>query len=477
MLYKIVVAPRLKLRKLGLPYPPPSPVIGNLNDFGPNSTHIAQIEWQKKYGDIYAVQFFHVPSIWISKPDILRQIMVKDFSNFPNHFSFNQSLPPFDKTVAELRDHDWKRVRNILVPTFTTSKLRVVVPLIKQATSEFIQRLIEADTKGEKLDMWSSCGQLSMKVILGTAFGVEIESKEQEEKLTKAAGVFFRTDDMSKLQTLLQFLVFTMPNVFKHIEPLLGGRFSNAVNYIVDITKNVIRERRDNLAAGKPCRKDMMQHMIEAGGQDKLSDDEIVSQAVIFLLAGYETTQNALSFTIYALATNPEAQQKLIDEIDSHCLDGDSINYDIISSMSYLDMVISETLRLYPPATITNRDVKKSTTIDGIFFPDDIMVGIPIYAIHHDARLWPEPERFKPERFTPEAKANQHPFAYLPFGNGPRNCIGMRLALLEVKLALIKILQNVEFVAIKETEVPLKLRSINTLAPTNPIYLGIRKRF
>lgn len=477
ILYKVGLAPRLKLRKLGLSYPTPTPLIGNVFDFGSDNQHLSQIEWHKRYGDVYATQFFHVPTIWISKLDTLKTIMVKDFSNFTNRFSFNEALPPFDKTVAELHDHEWKRVRNILIPTFATSKLRVVVPMVKHASQEFIDRIVEADKNNQKLDVWKSCGQLSMKVILGTAFGVEIGNKEEEEKLTKAVGVFFRSDDATRLQALLQFLLFTMPSIIRPIEPYLGGRFTNAIGYIVDVTKRIISERRKNIAAGLPCRKDMLQHMIESGGGDGLNDDEIISQAVVFMLAGYETTQNALAFVLYALATNPEAQQKLIEEIETNCPDDESLNYDVISEMHYLDMVISETLRLYPPATITNRENKKPMTIDGIHLPDGVMVGIPIYSIHQDPKIWPQPEQFKPERFSAEEKANRHPMAYMPFGSGPRNCIGMRLALLEVKVAVVKILQSLEFVTIKETESPLKLKSISTLSPANPMYLGIQKRF
>lgn len=477
MLYKVGLSPRLKLRKLGLTYPTPTPVVGNVLDFGNDSQHIAQVEWHKKYGNVYATQFFHVPTIWISELDTLKTIMVKDFGHFTNRFSFNESLPPLDKTLVELRDQKWKRVRNILVPTFTTSKLRDVVPMVKHTSQEFIDRIIEADQSNQKFDVGKACGQISMTIILGTAFGIEIGNKEEQEKLTKAANVFFRSDDLNKMQTFLRFLLFAIPSVIRPIEPYLGGNFANAVDYIVNLTKSMISERRKNIAAGLPCRSDSLQHMIEAGGGSGLTDDEIIGQAVAFLLAGYETTQNALTFTLYSLATNPEVQQKLIEEIESKCSDDESLNYNVISEMHYLDMVVSETLRLYPPAILANRAVKKPVTVDGIYIPEDVMVGIPIYAIHRNPKIWPQPEQFIPERFTSEAKANRHPMAYLPFGGGPRNCIGMRLALLEVKTAIVKILQSIEFVSTKETEIPLKLSSLATLSPANPMYLGIQKRF
>ncbi|RDD39444.1 Cytochrome P450 3A13, partial [Trichoplax sp. H2] len=183
-----------------------------------------------------------------------------------------------------------------------------------------------------------------------------------------------------------------------------------------------------------------------------------------------------LGFASYLLATNPDAQKKLRDEIDSLCPDANSIDYDTLFSLPYLDMVISETLRMYPPAYFVNREAKEDITINGLLIPKDIMVCFPIYGIHHNPELWPKPNEFIPERFSPEEKAKQIPCSYLPFGGGPRNCVGMRLALLEAKLALVKIIQNFELKTVAETEIPLKLRSGTTLSPLNGVYVGLTRR-
>ncbi|EDV24425.1 uncharacterized protein TRIADDRAFT_25944 [Trichoplax adhaerens] len=475
--YKFFVAPVRRLRKIGLPFPAPTALTGNIFDYGPTKQHIAQLEWQKKYGTRYATQFFKAPAVWIAEPELLKTIMVKDFSNFANRFSFNAALPYFNKTLLELKNQDWKRVRTILIPTFTASKLKLIVPLIKDTADILIDKLIKADEKGENIDLWKASGMFSMKVILGTAFGLEFENEEQEVKLTNAAGLFFR-QDFGIRQTIFQLIFFASAKLFLFLEPRCGGgNFCSSVRHIVEITKAVIKERRNNLAHDRPCRKDVLQYMIEADGSNQLSDDEMISQAFVFLVAGYETTQNALTFACYSLATNPDIQRKLIDEIDSKFPISDSLDYNIVSEMPYLDMVIAETLRLYPPAITTNREVSQSMIIDGIHIPKDVILAIPIYSIHRDPKYWHDPEQFIPERFTPEAKASRNPYAYLPFGIGPRNCVGMRLALLELKVALVKTLQNIEFFANKETEVPLKLKSLSTLSPVNPLYLGIRKRF
>ncbi|EDV24414.1 uncharacterized protein TRIADDRAFT_56195 [Trichoplax adhaerens] len=470
-LYRYFIAPYRRLRQLGMKIPRPIPLLGNMFDYGPTNQHDAQVKRQQIYGNLYGTLFFHIPTIWIGDPDILKSITVKEFSNFTNRFALNQPRPPFDKAVIQLKDQDWKRVRTILIPTFSTSKLKAIVPLIESAGDDLIQTLSTAEEKGRVIDIWRTCGVFTMKVILATAFGIDFESKEQEKKLTESAGVLFRN-----INGVLQFLFVFFTPLFRLLEPLLGGKIISSVKYLVTTTENVLKERRRNLKDGIPCRRDILQQMIEAGDNDKLTDEEIIAQAIIFLVAGYETTANTLGFASYLLATNPDAQKKLRDEIDSLCPDANSIDYDTLFSLPYLDMVISETLRMYPPAFFINREAREDITINGLLIPKDVMVGFPIYAIHYNPKLWPKPNEFIPERFSPEEKAKQIPCSYLPFGGGPRNCIGMRLALLEAKLALVKIIQNFELKTVAETEIPLKLRSGATLSPLNGVFVGLSRR-
>ena len=315
--YKIHIVPKRRLKRLGLKYPPNSkPLIGHLMDYGGTSAHIAQVEYQKQFGKVYATLFFHVPTIWIGDADVLKSVLVKEFSNFSNRKQITKSPRPFNTTLLELRDTNWKRVRNVLVPAFSASKLKCVVPFIQQGSDELLQKVIEADDNGVKLDLWHASGQFSMKIILGAGFGIEFESHQQEERLITAASALFRD-----FTGPLQLLVVISPTLFDRLEPLLRGTVVNSIKYITRITEDVIKQRRQNLKDGIKCRKDIMQQMIEAGLEDKLNDEEIIGQAFLFLIAGYETTQNTLAFACYSLATNPDIQRKLIDEIEERTVD------------------------------------------------------------------------------------------------------------------------------------------------------------
>lgn len=186
-------------------------------------------------------------------------------------------------------------------------------------------------------------------------------------------------------------------------------------------------------------------------------------QVLIFILAGYETVATALSFTLFLLATHPEICQKVQMEIDEK-IGNDAPTYDNVQGLTYLDMCINESLRLFPPGFLIDRVCTEDTVTQGIHIPKDMVITFPIYAIHHDPDIWPEPEEFQPERFSTEKKDSRHPFAFLPFGNGPRNCIGMRLALLELKVTVAYILKAFTPVACEKTVYPVKINKYQMLA-------------
>ncbi|OWF51034.1 Cytochrome P450 3A31 [Mizuhopecten yessoensis] len=172
-----------------------------------------------------------------------------------------------------------------------------------------------------------------------------------------------------------------------------------------------------------------------------LTVEEITAQATLFFVAGYDTTSNTLCFLVYHLVLCPEICDNLLQEIDDK-LNGQAPNYDNVAKLSYMEMCIHETMRLFPAASRLDRVANNDVTIGNIRIPKGMTINIPVGAIQMDPEYWPEPEKFDPERFTPEAKAYRDPFVFMPFGAGPRNCVGMRLALLELKIAIVRILQN-----------------------------------
>jgi len=210
----------------------------------------------------------------------------------------------------------------------------------------------------------------------------------------------------------------------------------------------------------------------------QLTEYEILAQAIVFFLAGYETTATTLTFCTYELALNQDIQDKLYEEINSAVDSNGEISYEELARLPYLDAVLSETLRLHPPALrlvrLASTDYKLGET--GITLPKGQQIEFPIHGIHHLEEYYPNPFQFNPDRFMPENRHKITPYTYLPFGAGPRNCIGMRFALLEAKLALANIIRKFKFFQTTQTDIPLRYKRSFGLTAPQRLIVGIEKR-
>ena len=179
--------------------------------------------------------------------------------------------------------------------------------------------------------------------------------------------------------------------------------------------------------------------------KNALTKTETLTELVTFLIAGYETTATTLHFLCYILSRRPDVQERLRREV-LEVLDGrEHIEYEDMPKLQYLNQVISETLRMYPPGVRLNRLFQKDTEINGIEFEKGNSFSFNVYNIHHDPENYPEPYEFDPDRFSPENKAARHPMAYIPFGAGPRICLGMRFAEFEMRVTLVDLVKNYQF--------------------------------
>ena len=212
-----------------------------------------------------------------------------------------------------------------------------------------------------------------------------------------------------------------------------------------------------------------------------LTVEEIKAQAVLFLIAGYETSSNALAFTTFLLANNPEAEEKLYQEIKAKFSDPSiPINYDTVQDIKYLEWVISESMRMFPVAAlVTNRLAMDGTTIEGIPVPKDVPVQVDVWSVHYDPEIWGpvDPYKFHPERFSDDyPTASRDSASFLTFGFGPRICIGMRFAQLEIRMALVNLLLKYRICKSPSTGDKLDLNVASTMSPKNGVWVKLEKR-
>ncbi|CAG2114370.1 unnamed protein product [Medioppia subpectinata] len=217
--------------------------------------------------------------------------------------------------------------------------------------------------------------------------------------------------------------------------------------------------------------------------EKKLTSAEIVAQCALFLIAGYETSAQTLSFCTYELALNPDIQDLLVAETKEAFNENTAdIDYETLGRLPLLDAFVSETLRHYPVGLRTIREAAEDVVLSGgsdgskVKIEKGVIVEIPLYAIHHSPDNFSDPFAFKPDRFLPENRHNIKPYTYLPFGAGPRNCIGMRFALLEIKLVVAKMIQQFRFYGVPDTDVPVVFTPGYNLLQADRLIVGVEKR-
>ncbi|PVD38389.1 hypothetical protein C0Q70_01003 [Pomacea canaliculata] len=330
----------------------------------------------------------------------------------------------------------WHRVRQIMTPTFSSGKLKMMDSHINTCSAHLIDNMKKAINKGERIDVKKVYGGFTMDAIARTAFGIEINSQEDlNHPFVKDASLllsFVSSNPWYRvLLTAVPFLMTVVKFLVTYVFKQQGW---------TPFSETVLRIIQQRKSEGRCAQKhtDFLQMILDYEDNEKpenkrlksLSDAEVLGQAVVIFLGGYETTSTTLQFLSYNLALHP---------------DGD-VTYEGVAKLKYLDCAINETLRMYPAVNIVNRLASETVTIKGVTIPKGAGVLIPIVNVLNDPEYFPEPDKFIPERFSEENKGSRNPMAFLSFGYGPRLCIGMRLALLEIKIAMVHVLRAVKFI-------------------------------
>ncbi|XP_058536475.1 cytochrome P450 3A6-like [Ochotona princeps] len=463
-------------KKLGIPGPTPLPFLGTLMGYRKGVWDL-DMKCFKKYGHMWGLYDGRLPVLVITDPDMLKAVLLEEcYSSFTNRRPFGP-MGFMKSSVTNSKDEEWKRIRTLLSPTFTSGKIKEMLPIIAHYGDVLVKNLSQEAEKGKPVNLNKIFEAYSIDVITATSFGVNIDSlRNPHDPFLKNLRRLLNLNFFSPLH----FSVTLFPFLTPVCEALNISRYPRDVTDFLKTFVEKIKEER--LKDNKKHRVDFLQLLInsqnskEVDSYKALTDTELVAQSIAFLFAGYETTSNTLSFTMYLLATHPDIQQKLQQEVDAAFPNKTLVTSDAVMQMEYLDMVVNESFRLYPVGSRIDRTCKKDIEINGVFIPKGTIVAIPMYVLHRNPKYWTEPCEFRPERFNKKNKDKINPYTYLPFGAGPRICIGMRFALINVKLALVRLIQNFSFKPCEETQMPLKLTTQGFLKPEKPIILKVVSR-
>uniref|UniRef100_A0A8C7N2E7 unspecific monooxygenase n=1 Tax=Oncorhynchus kisutch TaxID=8019 RepID=A0A8C7N2E7_ONCKI len=464
--------------KMGIPGPKPLPYFGTMLEYKKGFTNF-DTECFQKYGRIWGIYDGRQPVLCIMDKSMIKTVLIKECYNiFTNRRNFHLNGELFD-AVSVAEDDTWRRIRSVLSPSFTSGRLKEMFAIMKQHSSNLLSGMKKQADKDQTIELKEFFGPYSMDVVTSTAFSVDIDSlNNPSDPFVSNVKKMLKFDLFNPLFLLAALFPFTGPI----LEKMKFSFFPTAVTDFFYASLAKIKSGRDNRvdflqlmidSQKGTCRTNTWKRLLQThtwelllhttgislspflslSPSTGLTDHEILSQAMIFIFAGYETSSSTMSFLAYNLATNPHVMTKLQGEIDTVFPNKAPIQYEALMQMDYLDCVLNESLRLYPIAPRLERVAKKTVEINGIVIPKDCIVLVPTWTLHRDPEIWSDPEEFKPERFSKENKESIDPYTYMPFGAGPRNCIGMRFALIMIKLAMVEILQSFTFSICDETEV------------------------
>ncbi|CAD7083746.1 unnamed protein product [Hermetia illucens] len=466
-------------RELGVPYVEPHFFYGNFKDVDQyqHDGQFIQRFYQKYKGrsPLIGMYTFLKPVAVAIDIELVKNILIKDFNSFHDHGTYyNEKDDPLSANLFNLPGTKWRQLRHKLKTAFTTGKVEMMFGTMWGVAKKFESKIGEACETGGEFHNRKLMTRFTIDVIGSCVFGVETNSLEDENNGFFQVGMSIFHNPRHGMRFI--FLL----NVFRDYARKL--RFKLFRDEVIEFYTRIVRETVDYRLANHVERNDFMQLLIKlytSKGEDKLSFNELLAQAFVFHMAGFETASTTLQFCFYELACNPEIQDRVRNHIkevlENH---NGQLTYEALMDMKYLEQVLHETLRKYPPIGLLPREASQDYKIPNTKFvlKKGINVIIPAYAIHHDPEFYPNPSIFNPDNFSEEAVKNRPLVAFLPFGEGPRICIGARVGMMQTKMGVIAGLRKFRYTLSPRTKQPLKLLSkFNVIYPEEDVWLNVER--
>jgi cytochrome P450 len=408
--------------------------------------------------DIVYCRVFFRDCFLINKPEYIEHVLLTNQGNYPkSHFVQRMVGPIFGQGLLLSNGELWRRQRRIASPAFHNRRIAEFADVMRSSAEAALARW--SGLTGP-FDVGAELMALTLDIIARTMFSTDVSGKVEE------------------VRQLVEDIVALRPSILDVLDPpewfprRRPTGFRKATKAFDDLVSRILTERR----ASDVDRHDLMSLLLAArdphtgeGMSDRLLRNEILT----IFLTGHETTANALTWTLALLSKHPKVEERLLEELDL-VLGGRMPTYADLAKLNWTRMVLEEAIRLYPPVPTLLRTAIGEDRIGGVRIPAGSDVAISMYVTHRNPKLWPEPERFDPERFSTSAIARHHRFAHLPFGSGPRVCIGLTFALAEAQIILAAIVQRYQVRLAPGFEVVPS--GLWTLRPKNGLWVTVERR-
>jgi len=419
----------------------------------------------QRYGDICYFEMGSQKVYLLNHPDFIKEVLVDNSQNFIKGPALQRAKLLLGEGLLTAEGETHRSHRRLAQPAFHRSRIEAYAKVM----NEYTARRIADWRDGQTIDLAEEMMALTLAIVGKTLFDADMEHEAAE--IGAAITDMLKATDTSSISSVLSDLMKKLPVVRSRSAAKAKAKFENAKATLDKLILRIIDERKKSGAD----RGDLLSMLILASDEEdgsQLSSSQLRDEAMTIFMTGHETTAVTIAWAFYLLSANPEAEAKLHAEIDK-VLMGRTPSIGDLGNLPYTDMIISECMRLYPPAWALQRTALKDCYIGKYRVPKGAMVLMSQYVTHRDPRYFPDPERFDPERWT-ESRNNRPQFSFYPFGGGPRRCIGDMFALMETKLLLIGLAQKWQMRV--RSDQKIGLQPVMSLRPKYGMRVVLRSR-
>ena len=418
----------------------------------------------EKYGSYVNISFLNSFAL-TNDPRIIRYILQKNNKNFKKAPFINEAIKAqVGNGILTTEGPRWLKQRRAVQPGFHRKRLESISKTMTEVIDEYLttEMLAYAEKKRDFM-VDKEMMHLAYKIVSKSLFGDQVDE-----------ALLGQIDEIiSKGQ---EYTIFKIRRPFSGFRQWASGeqkRNRKRKEFSDQLVLDIIRNRMKSQHQGKD---DLLQMLLDTEYEDgtKMNEQELLDESMILYVAGHETTALALSWAFYLVAKHPDIEEKILKEADT-VLGNRNPQFNDLMALPYSLQVLNESMRLYPPVWIIDRQAKENDEFEGVRFKKDKAIMCLIYAMHRHPDYWPNPEKFDPERFALNHKNEKWQEAFMPFGVGPRLCIGNSFALMEMQLVLIMTLRRFRFILNEKH--PIELNPLITLRPRHGIKMRVVKRF
>lgn len=451
-------------KKRDVPGPDPLPLLGNFPSFllrnrpVPDEMEFIYREYKAKFNFV-GVFSNRAPRIFITSPLLAKDILTKNFKNFhDNEFSDitnKENDPLLGRNPFLLNGEEWKAKRAEVTPAFTTARIKALFSIVEDIGTRMTKYIRQ--NRNSPIETKELAAKYTTDVVSSCIFDTDAQSFTNEKAEIREMGR--KLMDSSLSFVFMMMILATFPKLSRILH--LGLVSKDLEKFFTNLMAEATRYREANGVK----RVDYLDYLISLRNKKEISELDMAAHGVTFFIDGFETSSVAISFILYDLARTPVVQKRLREELLNASNEDGIISYDTLLELPYLDQVVNESLRLWPPAAFISKKCTEPIDLDltstrTVRIEPDVCAIIPIWSIHRDPEYYEDPLTFNPDRFSPET-GGTNPYrekgCFMPFGEGPRQCLGMRFARMQVKRGVFEILKNFEISVNPKTKEPLLL--------------------